>query len=478
MVGPTGAACAAMLVATSLLFPAAAPAADNAPLPAKVSFDEATSRLRTVSSAIAAAQAAQQSSEDRADALKSLNLPTVSLEVDAFRYYKSFESSDLPEIDNTRLNGQPLPPALGGLIGALPSVSFNYTEDVLRPVANAVLPIYTGGKITSAQEGARALARQAAAVADGAANAEQVKLVSLYFGQVLAQQLNEVRCQVRDGLEHHLKNARALEREGVATKAERMQVEVARDAAERGCAQSARTLEAARVALANLLRADRPLALSTPLFLSTAPVDPRARFVDKAMMSNPQLRGLDAATDAASQAVRAERSRWKPNVFAFASYNLRQSKQLLVDPDWVVGLGLRWELFSSIDRRKSISAANHKLEAVSSAKDEARMQLSTAVVAIYESLVGAQEQYRLLQSTEDLARENVRIQGLAFSEGQGTAVSMIDAENALAAARVERAVAAYNFDVALARLLDATGDMDRFNAMMTAADVHLAGDAL
>lgn len=457
---------------TACLLAAQAMAAD---LPAKpINYAEASSRLDAVSDAMKAADALRDSRADTAASLASLNLPTVSLAVQAFRYQKTIESASLPALDDVTANGQPIPKPIQDFLGSLPNVKFSYTQDVVRPVISALWPIYTGGKISSAQEGAKALQRQAEALAEHAHDTEQVKLATLYFGQRLAEQLQQVRCQVRDGMEQHLSNAQALEKQGMATRAQRMQVEVARDNSVRGCQQAGRTLESARIALANLLRTEQALTLSSPLFLITRPLDSRDTYVKRADERNAQLRSLDAQTEGAAQAERAERAKWKPEVFVLGEYNLKRDHQVLIDPDWIVGIGVRYELFSNIDRQKGISAARRLREAAQDAANEARTQVRTAVATAYEALMGAREQYDMLQSTEALARENVRIQALAFREGQGTATEMIDAENLLAGALAERAAAAYNFDVTLAQLLDATGQMDQYPTLMRSAETHVA----
>lgn len=446
-----------------------------ADLPQKpLTYADASTRLESVSDAIKAADAFRDSRADTAASLQSLNLPTVSLAVQAFRYQKTIESASLPALDDVTANGKPIPQPILDIVGSLPDVKFSYTQDVLRPVVSALWPIYTGGKVTSAQEGAKAMQRQAEALAEHAHDAEQVKLATLYFGQRLAEHMQTVRCQVRDGMEQHLKNAQALERQGMATRAQRMQVEVARDAALRGCQQAGRTLEAARIALSNLLRTEQPLALANPLFLISTPLESKQAYIDRADNRNAQVRSLDAASDAAAQAERAARSKWKPDVVLLGEYNLKRNDQLVIDPDWIVGIGVRYELFSNVDRQRSISAARRAREAAQDAANEARTQVRTAVATAYEMLMGAREQYELLQSSEALARENVRIQALAFREGQGTTTEMIDAENLLAAALVERAAAAYSFDVTLAQLLDATGQMDQYPALMRGADKVLA----
>ena len=62
------------------------------------------------------------------------------------------------------------------------------------------------------------------------------------------------------------------------------------------------------------------------------------------------------------------------------------------------------------------------------------------------------------------------MQELSFREGQATSLDVIDARLALGGARVERAQAAYQFDVALAQLLEVSGQMERFDDYRRRAD--------
>ena len=71
----------------------------------------------------------------------------------------------------------------------------------------------------------------------------------------------------------------------------------------------------------------------------------------------------------------------------------------------------------------------------------------------WNELETARQQYVLLDSSITQAQENLRLQELAFREGQATSLDVIDARLGLGGAQVERAQAAYQYDVALAQLL-------------------------
>src|SRR5690606_16933152 len=104
---------------------------------------------------------------------------------------------------------------------------------------------------------------------------------------------------------------------------------------------------------------------------------------------------------------------------------------------------------------------------------EARHQIASGVTKAYNDLGSAREQYLLLDSSIVLARENLRLQELAFREGQVTSLDVIDARLQLGGAMVERAQAAYEYDVALARLLEISGRIDHYYEYVRQADKAL-----
>jgi outer membrane protein TolC len=150
--------------------------------------------------------------------------------------------------------------------------------------------------------------------------------------------------------------------------------------------------------------------------------------------------------------LRIEESKFLPQVYLFGQYDLYRHDALLTEPDWVFGIGLKYALFSNTDRSKSISAARDRQAQVDAGIRQAKVDLNTQARVAFNRLETAQ-QFQLLNSNTDLAVENLRLQELSFKEGQATSVDVVDARLSLGRAKVERAAAAYQFDVALAQLL-------------------------
>ena len=421
-------------------------------------YDEARVRLAEVSDALAAAESNVESKVALAAATRHLRRPELSIDLREQRFQKTL---DLP---------------LGSLapvaeqFGLEDPLRFRVAEWRLRPTLSASLPLYTGGQIGAVQTAANFATEQAQAERDSTAQSLDVQLVNAYFGQQLAARALAVREEVLAGLEHHVKDAVALEREGFATKAQRLQAEVARDQAARELAKARSDYSTARAHLANLLHSESEIVTATPLFIAGRNVESMETFQRIALDTHPQVARLRATIAQAKQGVRIAESALKPQAFAFGVYDLYRSDAAPGDADWAFGAGVRYAVLSSNGRRERVAAAQNQQETSEAGLRDLESQLRIAVIRTYDDLQTARQQYALLASSLENAEENVRLQTLSFREGFGTSLDVIDAQLGLAQTRIERARAAWQFDVALIRLLEVSGQTGRFAEYINRAD--------
>ena len=168
--------------------------------------------------------------------------------------------------------------------------------------------------------------------------------------------------------------------------------------------------------------------------------------------------------------VRVQEAKLKPQIYAFGQYDLRRRDALLTEPDWVFGVGLRYTFLSSSGRGHQIAAAREQRLQAEAGLREARNRIEIGVTQAYNAVDTARRQYLLLESSISRAEENLRLQDLAFREGQATSLDLIDARLSLGGARIERAQAAYQYDYALAQLLEASGQADRYEDYLRTAE--------
>lgn len=436
--------------------PLAAAAQTSAP-PA-LEWEQARQRLEQVSDALAAADAGVRNKEELQEATRLLRLPEITGEVRRLQFQKTL----------TLPLGSLAPVAEA--YGIDSPLSFTERDWRTRPVVTAVLPLYTGGLIPAAQRAAGAASEQASAEREAQRQSLTVQLAQAYFGQRLAEQAVVVRRDVRDGLNRHLSDAEKLEREGFATRAQRLQATVARDKAEREYQKTLNDLATLKAALATLLRSGGDVRPLSPLFVQRTPLEPVANFERTAQARQPQIARLRAIVAQAEQGVRVQQAKLKPTIFLFGQYDFRRRDEMLTDPDWAFGIGLKYTFLSPNSRPAQISAARAQQEQAEAGLREAENQVALGVRKAWNELETARQQFVLLDSSIAQADENLRLQELAFREGQATSLDVIDARLGLGGARVERAQAAYQYDIALAQLLEVSGQMDRFEDHRRRAD--------
>lgn len=414
-----------------------------------LSFDEAQQQMLEVSDAISSAQYHIDSQKQQAQATRSLRGPEVSLDVKQMRFSKTV---DLEAIEPY----QPLFPQF-----ELPD-EFKLQDWRTRPIITATVPIYMGGKITAAQAAADAQVQEAEAQLRSTQQSELVQLAQAYFGQQLAEQALAVRTDVRDGLQQHYDRASRLEREGFATQAQKLQAKVALDNAEREQRKAQNDLQGTQVALAGLLRSQEIIQPSTPLFVLEQPLPEASEFSTAALEGHPGLQQIRSLIIQAQQKVAAEKANYLPQFYFFGQYDFKKSDALITDSDWAIGIGMKYSLWSNQNRSRQLSAAKSQQQQANFSLQDNAVKIAIAVERAWLKAENARQQYHLLESALASADENLRLQTLSFQAGRATSLDVIDARLQQGKVRIERAQAAWEFDMALMQLLDISGQTHLF----------------
>lgn len=454
----TGARCLAPVTVTIWLVLAAAGSAagQSAAAAHPLTLADALARQRDHHESLQAADALVRQREHERAAAHSLYYPRVDAHVRATRI-------DAP----ITIDLDPIRQAILALHPQVPSALVPPFETTVQDSAfwkadlRASWPLFTGGRVPAANAAAQARVDEALAERRQAEGALAVDLVRRYFALQLAKAASAVRLTVVDGLRQHAFNATRLEQEGLVARVERLGAEVALAEAERQLRRSLDEEALASLALASALSIDTEPAPVTPLFVLRA-LEPVAGFVERARREHPALARLETQARLAEQAVRAEDGRKWPEVYAFGLRELHEGDLTILEPSWAVGVGANWTVFDGGERARKAAAAREQGLRVAALDARARRDLATLVEAKYRAARLARDQFETLHATLVLAEEHLRVRTRAFEEGAATSLEVVDARLALARAQLERLAAAYAFDVELAALLDASGQMDRY----------------
>ena len=382
-------------------------------------------------------------------------------------YFPSVSASGLYAHMNDRLfvdlNG--LRPLLSSLNPAVPIPPLQATvlrNDPYKASVTARWTVFAGGGILAANRAAQAGVVAAEQERRGTEQGVTTELVDRYFKRRLAADVLEVRRQALETFTRHLDDAHRLKDAGQIARTDELRAEVAHAEADRELKKAARDVDLASVALRSTLGNEVDAMPSTPLALITG-LEPRTTFSAAGDSGNATIGRLAALREQARQGVRSARAELFPSVNLFGTHELFEGRlNSTTDPKWIVGVGARWELFDGFGRINRLRAARHLEEAVGFEHQRAKDDVATLVQQRYDEYESALEQYQSLETTVALAQESLRSERKAYEAAVGTSLDVIDAELSLSRAQVDRLTALYDLDLALARLLEASGQSDRF----------------
>jgi outer membrane protein TolC len=438
---------------------------------ADLSFADAWMLVSAENDALQAARSEVESAGHSKDAARDLYLPEVSLSA-SYIYLDDDIDLSPSEVLDSMAAGDQLSSLVSGLASSygmsaaqLESALTSTIQDRETVISSitAKWPIYAGGRIDAAQDIAKGKYEEATHNLQLQSLAQFETLTRYYFGAVLANKVFETRKEVEAGLKQHLEHAILLEQQGQIARVERLQSEAAHDKAVVERKKAGRDLEIARLALARLLKHDDSVIPADALFANEV-LPGMEMMLERTLQAYPGLQLLDSKKDQVTGLLAVEKGKYYPTVGLFGSYSVYEEDSLATElaPDWFVGVGVSFPLLERDGRSGKVKAAQSTMKKIESLKNQARSDLTVLLEKTYRQAEQSLEEYQGLGSSEELAKETVKLRNKAFSQGLSTSLDVVDAELFLAGVKSQRALALYNHVVALARLAAVSGDLSSF----------------
>jgi outer membrane protein TolC len=442
----------------------------------RLSYVQALERIEAVSGSIEGARLDLQAKQLQADALRRLSWPDLSVTGFGGRVSTSFN------IDTSAI-AQAANPLIGGIDAAMPNVRLPTLPNAITATRvfnlasvglTSIWPLYTGGRLDAIHGVAGGRAHEAAADMKGIEDKTATELAERYFSLQLAQQALAVRRAAVDVLTEHQHMATRLERTGLIPKLERLKADMALDAAQREASKAQSDAEFAQVALNRLLAATVSVRPTTPLFVHGQGVGPLVSFIEAGMAQNAIWNKITSKREQAAQLAKLQGSEHGPTVLMVGNYNFSHSNDQAVKPNWFVGVHLIVPIVGRIDRGRMLQAARLEQARVEASATQAARDIPTLVESQWRAVEDARLRFLSMRSAIELAKENLRLQTLAFRSGQVSSVDVADASVNLTRSEVERLQAAHDYVIALARLLEHSGQPARFSELSRTADNIIA----
>ncbi|TXR51940.1 TolC family protein [Reinekea thalattae] len=327
------------------------------------------------------------------------------------------------------------------------------------------LPIYTGGKISAGIDS------ELADIAENIAKKQQIEdqlfstYISRYLGVELAQQNLATRKLAYDNLQKHLDRAIRMEQEGSIAHTERLQSQVERDKAKREWQKANDDYTLASAAYQALFRSE-VAAPSQSLSYVEIPLPDQAEITEQVLQRSPLLAQVAAKRDKADAGIKASKGDRLPTVALFGMTELARDDLTELEPEWVVGAQLQWKLFGGGNRNATIRSYQMLTTSADLKSQQLMRDLSLYTTQSLLAVDNARNAYLSLQSSKELADENLRLQEKAFIQGVSTALDEIDAQLIVTGIELESHKALYDYYTALAQLAALTGDTERFLSLL------------
>ncbi|MCF8231416.1 MAG: TolC family protein [Bacteroidales bacterium] len=328
-------------------------------------------------------------------------------------------------------------------------------------------PVFTGGKIRSANKAGEIREREAATKGRHKKNQLTSELINHYYGVRLARDAVQVRQEVMNVMKAHLREANRMFEEGMVAQAQLLHAKVYHAEAQRKLKKARRKYTIAQKALKNTMAFDENVIIqpSSKLFYLKELKD-AAEFKTLAKRSSPILKQISLNKKLVHQDYKSKKSDYYPKAAITGMYDLYNKDLSPQLPEWMVGISLQWNLFDGLARTRKVQAAKFKEKQIQQIHIKTENDLQTAIDKLYRELLMNVEQLRELDVSRKHAREYLRVSQKSFREGMATSSDVTEASASLSKVRIERLQVMYDYVKTLAKLLEITGNSDKFTAYL------------
>lgn len=363
----------------------------------------------------------------------------------------------LPLVQRTQQSAAAL---RNGLDAAGRSLAQHFETDTRNVVVGGILltqPLYMGGKIRAYDR----ITRYAEDLAGEQLRADRQAVLldvdKAYWQVVSLANKEKLATAYRDMLVRLEADVQKMVKEGVATRANALAVNVELNKADMTLTRVQDGLTLSRMLLAQLC--GLPLETKTTLAderLDEIPAPSETVKADVAMAAatRPELRQLDIAHAIYTEKVKVERSAFLPSLALTAGYgvtypSLFNGFEKKFRGTWGVGLLLKVPIWEWGEGKHKVAAAKADAAVMALKRDEAREKIELQVNQSALAVNQAVKKLSLSRKNQDKAEENLRMARVGFDEGMVSTSDLLAAQTAWLAAHSDKIDA--QIDILLAR---------------------------
>lgn len=325
--------------------------------------------------------------------------------------------------------------------------------------AMATLPLYTGGRIGQGIDAASAAYAAARLGETGQTQVVKLRVADAYVGVLRMEQLLKVAASHVSSLEAHAGQAGNLFKQGLVARNDLLSAEVARADAQQIFLQTANGLDIARAAYNRLL--GRPLDQAVVLDeISPEVVDePLPTLTQRALARRSELGMLSQQVEALRHQAAAVSRETYPQVALSGGYGYLEDRYLVPEGQWMVMLGLKWNVFDGGVASHRTGAIEHQAAALANQRNELASVIALQVRQTWLEVEETRKRSGVTLSAIAQADENLRVTRDRYANGLVTHTEVLDAEALRVHSETSHAQAVFDGVMAGLRLKWATGEL-------------------
>ena len=288
-------------------------------------------------------------------------------------------------------------------------------------------------------------------------------VIRSYYDAVLsAEQLN-VTGQAMHSAEADVERAQAVRSAGMSTDVDVLSIKVHLAGVREQQIRRAADLDVARAALNDAmgLPLDTTHSLTTELRPLKMPEGLLANYEKSALDERPEARRVKLATSLAENQAAAAHSNLLPQVGLHAAFEA--DRQRFYDrggANWLVSIGLRWNLFNGFSDKARIEESKSALRQSQAEQQRASSAIRLQVRGAYANLQAAAQRIEVAKASVAEAEESLRITKNRYETGLSNVTDLLRTETAVLEARTRHLAAIHDQRVAAAMLELAAGTLN------------------
>ncbi|HAQ65962.1 MAG TPA: TolC family protein [Bacteroidales bacterium] len=329
-------------------------------------------------------------------------------------------------------------------------------QDILKTDVTAQMVLFTGLKVTY---GTKALEHQQRAIGEMKQQLVSVAInetLQTYDRLAVIDQSDKVLDESARRLEKEAQFAKKALNQGLITPYDESKIEIARQELE------AKRIELQTARNMTISKLTQLTGKPGSLFQSLAPTIEKwvTDTLNTDFTENPQIRALNEVLSATSYKRKSTISGYLPTVYAFGKKELITEDLSALDPEWAVGIGLKWSVFDGLQTYRDQQKARLDETMARNNLDAAEELLQLNMEKTRQDIELADQLINLANRKRITAAKGLQIAQKQYETGLGSITERLSAETDYQTAELELIQAIYRQRTAMAAFLDASGSLN------------------